>query len=199
MLVAVTGGYDTVQGRTRQDKEMPQSPVPLNEAVQGGTRPLYLHVPSGTALFRGTGLLGFSLSCLVRPCTVLYPLAYKAVQGDFKEIPESTVHAGIYQPMLVYTSMYQHMPSGLSGTLLSCLVPCCIHLRISKKSLCLKAQYMLVYTSIYQYMLVYTSMYQHIPYRKCKHILTVQTGMYCVVPVYTVLCRYVLVCAGMYQ
>ena len=41
-------GYNTVQGRTRQDKEMPQSPVPLNEAVQGSTRPLYLHVPSGT-------------------------------------------------------------------------------------------------------------------------------------------------------
>jgi hypothetical protein len=33
--------------------------------------------------------------------------------------------------------------------------------------LCLNAQYMLVYTRIYQYMLVYTSMYQHIPYRKC--------------------------------
>ena len=65
-------GYNTVQGRTRPDKEMPQSPVPLNEAVQGGTRPLYLHVPSCTALFRGTGLLGFSLSCLVLPCTVLY-------------------------------------------------------------------------------------------------------------------------------
>ena len=65
-------GYNTVQGRTRPDKEMPQSPVPLNETVQGGTRPLYLHVPSCTAFFRGTGLLGFSLSCLVLPCTVLY-------------------------------------------------------------------------------------------------------------------------------
>jgi hypothetical protein len=86
-------GYNMIQGRTRQDKEMPQSPVPLNETIQGCTRPLYLHVPSGTALFRGTGLLGFSLSCLVLPCTVLYPLA------DFKEIlvSESTVHAGIYQ------------------------------------------------------------------------------------------------------
>ena len=138
---------------------MPQSPVPLNETAQGGTRPLYLHVPSGTSLFRGTGLLGFSLSGLVRPCTVLYPLAYKAVQGDLKEIPESTVHAGIYQPMLVYNSMYQHMLPGLSCTALSYLVPCCIHLRISKKSLCLKAQYMLVYTGIYQYILVHTSMY----------------------------------------
>ena len=28
---------NTVQGRTRQDKEMPKSPVPLNEAVQEGT------------------------------------------------------------------------------------------------------------------------------------------------------------------
>jgi hypothetical protein len=65
--------------------------------------------------------------------------------------------------------------------------------------LCLKTQYMLVYTRIYQYMLVYTSMYQHIPYRKCNHILTVQTSMYCVVPVCTVLYQYVLVCAGMYQ
>ena len=165
------------------------------KAVQGPCTFMYLLVPPYSGVQDFWAFPCPALSCLVPCCTVLYPLA------DFKEIlvSESTVHAGIYQPMLVYTSMYQHMPSGLSGTLLSCLVHCCIHLLISKKSLCLNAQYVLVYTRIYQYMLVYTSMYQHIPYRKCKHILTVQTGMYCVVPVCTVLYQYVLVCAGMYQ
>jgi hypothetical protein len=69
-----------------------------------------------------------------------------------------------------YTSICWYIPACTSThhqvlrcTALSCLIQCCIHLQISKKSLCLNAQYMLVYTSIYQYMPVYTSMYQHIP------------------------------------
>ncbi len=30
-------GYNTIQGRTRQDKAKPKSPVPLNKAVPEGT------------------------------------------------------------------------------------------------------------------------------------------------------------------
>jgi hypothetical protein len=48
----------------------------------------------------------------------------------------------------VYTSICRYIPACTSTyhqvlhcPALSCLVPCCIHLWISKKSLCLKAQY----------------------------------------------------------
>ncbi len=94
------------------------------KAVQGPCTFMYLLIPPYSGVQDFWAFPCPALSCLVPCCTVLYPLA------DLKEIlvSESTVHAGLYQPMLVYTSMYQHMPSGLSGTLLSCLVPCCIHL-----------------------------------------------------------------------
>ncbi len=115
------------------------------KAEQGPCTFMYLLVPPYSGVQDFWAFPCPALSCLVLCCTVLYPLP------DFKEIlvSESTVHAGIYQPMLVYTSMYQHMPSGLWGTLLSCLVQC------------------------------------------CKCILTVQTSMYCVVPICTSLCWYV--------
>ena len=127
------------------------------KVVQGPCTFMYLLVPPYSGVQDFWAFPCPALSCLVPCCSVLYPLA------DFKEIfvSESTVHADIYQPMLVlsvvYTSMYQHMPSGLSGTLLSCLIPCCIHLLISKKSLCLKAQYMLVYTNLCWYIPACTS------------------------------------------
>ncbi len=79
----------------------PKCPVPLNEtvqdrAVQGLCTVLY-------CLIQGYRTLWYFQ---ILPCTVMYPLT------DFKEssVSESTVHADICQYILVYISMYQHIP-----------------------------------------------------------------------------------------
>jgi hypothetical protein len=82
---------------------------------------------------------------LVLPCIVLYPLT------DFKEssVSESTVHAGIYQYIPVYTSMYQYIPNSKS-----------MYRFIPKHNFLY--QHMSVHTSIYQHILAYICTYWYV-------------------------------------
>jgi hypothetical protein len=81
---------------------------------------------------------------------------YKAVHCSMRTVPKypvplnETVQDGTrpYEG-LVLPCTISFRGTGLFPTSIYCLVPWCIHLRISNKFQCLKVQYMLVHTSTY--------------------------------------------------
>ncbi len=102
-------GYNTVQGSIRK---YPKVQYPRYNMVQEGTRPctaLYCLVLPCMVSFRGTGNLG---TVLILQCTALYHVVTVSTDGFQRKFrSESTVRAGIYQNMLVYTSIYCYIPA----------------------------------------------------------------------------------------
>ena len=99
-----------IQGGTRRYKAVPKSPVPLDNEVQGSTRPLYHHVLPCTSLFRGTGLLGTALYRLVPislPCTALYRLVSRRGQGGMTVYQNG--HPGMFQFVSKYSSRRKYV------------------------------------------------------------------------------------------
>ncbi len=114
-----------------------------------------------------------------------------------------TVQDGTRQyEVLVLPCMVSFRGTGLFRTSIYCLVLWYIHLRISKKFHCLKAQwqYMLVYASIYWCIPACTSIYQYIPNSKSMYWFTLaHYFLYLHMPVYTSIHQHIPVHTGIFK
>jgi hypothetical protein len=97
-----------IRGGTRRYKAVPESPVPLDIEVQGGTRPctfMYFLVPAYPGVqdflvLPCTSLYQFH--CLVPPCTASYPEEDKRIQGGMTVYQNG--HPGMFQFVSEYSN-----------------------------------------------------------------------------------------------
>ena len=111
VLFWIRGGtrrYKAVKFGTRRYKAVPESPVPLDSEVQGGTRPctfmcfLVPHYPGYWTFWYCLVPHCTKFHCLVPPCTASNPEEDKRIQGSMRVYQNG--HPGMFQFVSVYSS-----------------------------------------------------------------------------------------------
>jgi hypothetical protein len=111
-----TWRYKAVQGSeigTMRYMAVPESPVPLDMEVQGGTRPctfMYFLVPAYPGVLDFLVLPCTSLyqfHCLVPPCTAMYPEEDKRIQGGMTVYQNG--HPGMFQFVSEYSNKRKYV------------------------------------------------------------------------------------------
>ena len=102
-----------IRGGTRRYKAVPESPVPLDMEVQGGTRPctfMYFLVPPypGVRDFLVLPCTAmYQFHCLVPPCTAMYPEEDKRIQGSMTLYQKG--HRGMSQFVSEYSNRRKYV------------------------------------------------------------------------------------------